>query len=225
MSILTIYHGSNKEIMKPSKNKGKKHNDYGQGFYCTKFKSLAAQWACRFGEDGIISEYEINTTELDILVLDEKYNILNWLAILSGNREFSNSTAINNAKFIIDNYIIDYKKYDIIIGYRADDAYYRFAREFLSGVIGLQTLDEAMYLGEQGLQVFIQSERAFSEIYFLKSYEVDQEEYYLKIENNVEKANLQYEELKKENELKDIYLREIKGGEINENIIPKIKIK
>lgn len=225
MNIFTIYHGSNKELKKPSKNKGKKYNDYGQGFYCTKIKNLAGQWACRFGEDGIISKYEINTIELDVLVLNEKYNILNWLAILADNREFSNSTAISNAKFIIDNYMIDYKKYDVIIGYRADDAYYRFAREFLSGVVGIQTLDEAMYLGEQGLQVFIQSERAFSRLQFLKSYEVEQEEYYLINEKNVEKANTQYEELKKENEFKDIYIRDIKGGGINEKVIPKIKIK
>ncbi len=225
MSIITIYHGSNIEIQNPSKNKGKTYNDYGQGFYCTQHKNIAAQWACRFGEDGIVSEYEVDINELDVLVLDENYHILNWLAILAKNREFSNITTIRNSKFIIENYSINYKQYDIIIGYRADDAYYRFVREFLSGVVGVNTLEQAMYLGEQGLQVFIQSERAFSKLRFTNSYEVDQEEYYLTLEKNIEKANSQYEDLKKDNELNDIHLRDIKGGGFDETNIPKIKTK
>jgi len=225
VSIITIFHGSEKEIKNPNKNKGKIYNDYGQGFYCTKHKNLAAQWACRYGEDGIISEYEIDTEDLDILVLDENYHILNWLSILSKNREFSDVTVISNAEYVIENYMIDYEKYDIIIGYRADDAYYRFVREFLSGLVGIQTLEDSMYLGEQGLQVFIQSERAFSYLRFIKSYEVDQEEYFLINKGSIDKANSQYEELKKDNESKDIYIRDIKGGVLNEDSIPKIKIK
>lgn len=225
MSKLKIYHGSKIEISKPLKSKGKQYNDYGQGFYCTEFKDVAGEWACRFKEDGIVNEYEIETNELDLLVVDESHHILNWLAILAQNREFTNRTVINNAEYIIDKYTIDYKKFDIIIGYRADDQYYMFVREFLSGLIGLNTLKEAMYLGEYGLQVFVQSERAFSKLKFIESYEVDQEEYFLLNENKGKEANEKYDNLKEKNEIEDVYIRDIKGGELDESVIPKIKIK
>ena len=225
MSEITIYHGSEFEIVKPSKEKGKQFNDYGKGFYCSKYKDSAAQWACKFQEDGIVNEYIIDTENLEILYLNEDYHILNWLAILVENREITGDSALRNKEFIIKNYMIDYQSYDIIIGYRADDAYFKYVREFLTNQNGVNTLDEAMYLGKLGLQVFIQSDKAFSKIRFVNSYEVDQEEFYIKSVNNIKIANLKYNLLKEKNEQNDISLRQIKGGELNENSIPKIKIK
>ena len=35
MNNLTIYHGSSLILEKPIFGKGKVHNDYGRGFYCT----------------------------------------------------------------------------------------------------------------------------------------------------------------------------------------------
>lgn len=225
MNNITIFHGSSVEIKKPLKNKGKKFNDYGQGFYCTKHKESAAQWACKFQEDGIVNEYELDTSDLNILNLDSNYNILNWLAILVGNREFTSDEAIRNAEFIKDNYGIEYRKYDVIIGYRADDAYFRFVRDFLTNSTGLNTLDESMYLGELGLQVFIQSDLAFSKLEFIKSYEVDGEEHFIQSILNIEKANQRYSVLKKENEQTDLYIRDLKRGDLDEKSIPKIKIR
>jgi len=225
MNELTIFHGSEKEIKEPTKDKGKKFNDYGKGFYCTMHQELAAQWACKFQEDGIVSEYKVDIKDLDVLYLNEKFHILNWLAILVKNREISGDTALINKQFILDMYSIDYKYFDIIVGYRADDAYFRFVREFLNNTIGVNTLDESMYLGELGLQVFIQSEKAFSKLRFIKSIEVNQEEYYIKSIKNIEQANEKYEKLKIVKEQDDVFIREIKGGGLNENSIPKIKIK
>ena len=36
-----LYHGSQFIIDKPEYGKGKIHNDYGRGFYCTKHKELS----------------------------------------------------------------------------------------------------------------------------------------------------------------------------------------
>jgi len=225
MKEIIIYHGSEKEITVPSKDKGKKYNDFGQGFYCTISKELASQWACKFQEDGIVNEYIIDTENLNVLYLNEQYHILNWLAILVDNREITGSVAISNAKYLFDHYGLDYKKYDLIIGYRADDAYFRFVREFLNNTIGLITLDEAMYLGKLGLQVFIQSERAFQATRFINSFIVYQEEYFTKSNIRIEKAVIAYEQLKVEYDQNDIFMREIKGGNIDENSIPKIKVE
>ncbi len=220
-----IYHGSTMEIIKPEKDKGKSNNDYGKGFYCTIYKELASQWACKLNEDGIVNEYEIDLGNLNVLYLDEQYHILNWLAILLDNRVFSSETAIENQKYIIDNYKIDYKEYDIIIGYRADDAYFKFVREFLTNQAGLNTLNDAMYLGELGLQAFIQSIKGFESINFINSYQVDREKFYTEYAKTVKEATGKYEKLKKENELKDTYIRDIKRGGLNENSIPKINVK
>ncbi len=220
-----IYHGSTMEIIKPEKDKGKSNNDYGKGFYCTIYKELASQWACKLNEDGIVNEYEIDLDSLNVLYLDEQYHILNWLAILLDNRVFTSETAIENQKYIIDNYKIDYKEYDIIIGYRADDAYFKFVREFLTNQAGLNTLNDAMYLGELGLQVFIQSIKGFESINFIDSYQVDQEKYYTKYAKIVKEATDRYEKSKKENELNDIYIVDIKRGGLDENSIPRINVK
>ena len=40
-----LYHGSEFEIRTPTFGGGKVHNDYGPGFYCTKERDLAMEWA------------------------------------------------------------------------------------------------------------------------------------------------------------------------------------
>jgi hypothetical protein len=224
MDELRIYHGSFREIRNPIRNKGKIYNDYGQGFYCTKYYHQAAQWACKFNEDGIVSEYAINLKNLDVLDLNEEFHILNWLALLCDNRNFTDVVQRRNAEYIKSHFLLDYKRFDLIIGYRADDAYFKFVRDFLSGSTGLKTLQNAMYLGDQGLQVFVQSERAFNGLRFISSKTVDEDEHYIMNIMNVESAKGEYELLRMENENSDIFIRDIKGGDLDDRSIPRIKI-
>ncbi len=63
-----------------------------------------------------------------------------------------------------DIYYKDLSGYDIIVGWRADDSYFRYAQDFLNGVIYRSTLEEAIRLGNLGIQYFIQSEKAFDEL-------------------------------------------------------------
>ena len=37
--------------------------------------------------------------------------------------------------YIIDNFGIDLKDYDVVIGYRADDSYFAFAESFVQNVL------------------------------------------------------------------------------------------
>lgn len=41
---LTLYHGSENQIVVPQYGKGTRTNDYGRGFYCTESKELAKEW-------------------------------------------------------------------------------------------------------------------------------------------------------------------------------------
>lgn len=43
--MITLYHGSNVEVRQPDVNKGRKNLDFGPGFYVTKMKDQAQNWA------------------------------------------------------------------------------------------------------------------------------------------------------------------------------------
>ena len=124
---MIIYHGSEKIIDKPAYGTGKSTNDYGQGFYCTENIELAKDWACKDERGGFLNTYSINMDSLKVLRLDEA-DVLEWLAILIKNRKVRYSSPVEKrmAEYIIDNFSFDISKYDVIIGYRANDSYFSF---------------------------------------------------------------------------------------------------
>ena len=62
--------------------------------------------------------------------------------------------------------VVNSRKADVIIGYRADDSYFSFARAFLENRISLAQLERAMKLGGLGRQVVAVSEAAFGALTF-----------------------------------------------------------
>lgn len=183
MKKIIIYHGSSSIIEKPQFDAGKAYNDYGKGFYCTEHVELAKEWSCNEGIDGFANRYELDLTGLKVLDLsDKKYSILNWLAILMDNRIGRLSTPIEKQgkEHLLEHFLPSYKDYDIIVGYRADDSYFSFARAFVGNGISLKQLGQAMHLGKLGQQYVLMSEKAFNQIQFI-GYEVaDNSEYYPK---------------------------------------------
>ena len=173
-----IYHGSKDIIKKPIYGCGKPYNDYGMGFYCTFDLDLAKEWAVGINNSGYANKYEIETDGLKILNLNE-YTPLHWLAILLENRTFNISSplGIEAKEYIKNNFLLNYKKHDIIIGYRADDSYFAFARDFVSGVISYQQLVKAMKLGELGQQFVLISKKAFSLIEFKEAIYADKNQF------------------------------------------------
>ena len=120
--IITLYHGSTEKIEHPALGKGKRNNDYGQGFYCTAHRDLACEWASKLqGLDGYVNQYEIDTAGLKVLDLS-KYGILHWMTILLKNRTFTLTTpiSIQGKTYLMEHFDIDISSYDIIKGYRAD---------------------------------------------------------------------------------------------------------
>ena len=217
---MRLYHGSENIIEKPVYGKGARYNDYGKGFYCTENVELAKEWACAKQKNGYANIYDLDLSELNVLNLNSgSYNILNWLAILADNRTYwQNGSIAEPAKnYIKENFLPDISTYDVIIGYRADDSYFSFAQDFVSGVISLQKLAQAMRLGKLGEQIVLKSPKAFAQI---AGYEnADAEEYYIKKNEREREARRQYRRNKKEkadvNELfiLDIMREEIKNGD------------
>ena len=150
---MIVYHGSDHIIETPLYNGNKRMNDYGYGFYTTENIELAMEWACSDNRDGFANIYELNPDGLEILNLnDPQYNILNWLAVLTKYRSYwqSGSVAEEAKNYLQKNFFVDPSEYDIVIGYRADDSYFSFAQDFVSGAISLRKLSEAMRLGKLG---------------------------------------------------------------------------
>ena len=169
---LTIYHGSSKIIERPDFGTGNPHNDYGLGFYCTESMELAKEWASSTETDGFANQYQLNLTGLSTFSLTSgDYHILNWLSVLLENRRFRIDGAIaQQAKaYISENFSVDYKQYDIIRGYRADDSYFSFANAFLNNTISVTQLEKAMVLGKLGEQIVLISQKAFASIEFVNA--------------------------------------------------------
>lgn len=181
--IIRLYHGSENIIEQPLYGRGSSRNDYGKGFYCTESLELAKEWACSKGSDGFANAYNLQMTGLNVLRLNRPpYNVLNWLAVLADNRTYweKNSISENAKNYLKENFLIDLSSYDIIIGYRADDSYFSFAKNFVSNAISLPQLQGAMRLGKLGEQIVLRSEQAFRQITFIEAMPAEANEYYAK---------------------------------------------
>lgn len=176
---IIIYHGSTEVITKPYFKGGKPYNDYGHGFYCSDEIEIAKEWAGQPDDTiGYCNRYKLNLKDLKILDLNQSpYHTLNWLALLLQNRIHNdiknpNSKKYKNRQYIIDEFTPDTNNYDIIIGYRADDSYFKWAKDFVADEISLSTLERSMKLGELGQQIVIVSEKAYCNLEFLDYIEV-----------------------------------------------------
>ena len=212
MGKIVLYHGSKEKIEKPLLGKGKVYNDYGQGFYCTEHIELAREWSCNEDVDGFVNEYGLDPSGLKILNLSsEEYTILHWLALLMENRRFRVSTPVmrRGVQWLKDYFLIDISEYDLIIGYRADDSYFSFARAFISNEISLSQLNYAMRLGRLGEQYVLKTEQAFKQLVFKSAELADNTIYYARRKMRDDEArNAFFTELEKE-DIHGIYMRDI----------------
>ncbi len=214
---MIIYHGSPEIVKTPELKKGKKYNDYGQGFYCTKELELAKEWAVTEGMDGYVNKYKIDVNKLKTLNLSgKKYSILHWLTLLVQNRELRSMTPImRSAKdWLNANYSIDIAEYDVIVGYRADDSYFSFARDFLNNTISIEQLSYAMHLGKLGEQFVLKSEKAFENIEFAEVIPVKSVEYYPRRKERDEKARNDYLIEMEKNPLSGTFIQDLIRGEV-----------
>ena len=217
MSKLVLYHGSPEIIEKPIYGKGKAYNDYGKGFYCTENLDLAKEWACTEGVDGYANQYEIETDNLRILNLSaDEYTILHWLALLMTYRKLRLSTPVmkRGAEWLKEHFLVDIDDYDAIIGYRADDSYFSFARAFVNNEIPLGQLSHAMRLGKLGEQFVLKSPKAFESTKFVSYKSADNTVYYARRKVRDDEARAAFfAELEKE-DIDGLYMRDIIREEV-----------
>ena len=64
----------------------------------------------------------------------------------------------------LEKYYIDVEEYDVVIGYRADDAYFRFPLMFVRNLLTFEKLEEIYMLGNLGKQYVLISQKAFERL-------------------------------------------------------------
>jgi len=197
-----IYHGSVKIIEQPRYGAGRKDNDYGIGFYCTEDIELAKEWAAADERGGFVNCYEVEEAGMSFLDLQqmpekdvvsseklpaqqipeeksgfsaEERLVLQWMAVLLDNRSVRLGSPLEKRgkDYLLSHFLPDILGYDYLIGYRADDSYFSYARAFLSNTLTVGQLSAAMRLGDLGLQYVIKSSRMFERIHFCEAVSVD----------------------------------------------------
>ena len=134
--------------------------------------------------------------------------MLLWISILISHR-FSkeereeNKTTINWLK---EHFKVGLENYDVIIGYRADDSYFDYSRDFVTNNLSLEILKDAMRLGRLGNQFVLKSKRSFEHIKYIKHE-------YVKPANEYEvfrrKTKSEYYKIKKEDDINNTFIRDI----------------
>lgn len=175
---ILVYHGSDHIIHTPIYLGGKDDNDYGNGFYTTEYEDRAKSWAALNGDPShsIVNKYELDLDGLNVLNLAD-FGVLAWIAEVVSNRGTSQEATEILGKRLVEMYKVDTSPYDIIKGYRADDSYTQVIEAFLLNQINIAEVERLFYKGSLGNQIFLRSEKAFSQIKWEGSYEVISEEY------------------------------------------------
>lgn len=218
MNEIELYHSSVSIIEKPIFGQGKRHNDYGLGFYCTQSLDLAKEWAVEENRNGYANKCSLDLEGLSMLDLSQKdFTTLHWITLLLQNRVFTlkNDITKEGKKYLINHFTLPVKEYDVIKGYRADDSYFAYAESFLNNTISLQRLSEALKLGNLGEQVVLISKKAFRQLKFL-GYEIaDASTYYPMRKNRNEQARMEFLSNRRGTAIPDaLYLSDIIRGDI-----------
>lgn len=210
---MKLWHGSERIVRLPQIDRCRPYNDYGAGFYCTPSAEAAREWACRTPERiGFANRYELDADGLAVLdLMNERYTILNWIAILLEHRTFQPGFPIAYAgsEYVREHFLVDTTPYDVVRGYRADDSYFSFARAFINNQISVAQLAQAMQLGKLGEQLMLKSETAFARVAFVEAAKVDPSVYFARREQRDKAARTAFKELRQELDIDGIYLRDI----------------
>ena len=196
---MIIYHGSKSIVKEPQFKGSNPNNDYGPAFYMTLDLVSAKSWACRNDWVGVVNKYRIDNDsfkKLKVLNLTDrsKYSPLNWVAVLMHFRKLPQYFVQNNLQILnwLEKYYIDVDEYDVVIGYRADDSYFKFPVGFIDGRLAYEDLETVYLKGDLGIQYVFISERAIKMIKYVKTIECEPDflgRYYALIKKASEEVN------------------------------------
>ena len=150
---MKVYHGSYTTISVIDLSKCEKHKDFGQGFYVTRFRKQAEEWAEKIGNrnntQGIVTEFEFFEsafTSWNYKVLRFKDYCDEWLDFIVLNRNPNNESLAHD--------------FDIVEGPVADDKIQRRLDKFLKGRISKEDFLNELRYHEETHQICFCTPRA-----------------------------------------------------------------
>lgn len=150
--IELIYNGYYSEIEFPGVRKEILTKDFSWGFYCTKIKEQAEEWADKFNTS-IVNVYEMK----DI-------NALNV-------REFEDYSD-EWLEFVVKCRSGEIHGYDIVIGPMADDTIYECIESYTQGKMNKKKFFEIMKLKYPNNQISFHTIKALDCISYIESYQI-----------------------------------------------------
>lgn len=191
-NTIKLYHGSPNKIVHPTYGMGKDTHDYGRGFYLTPDIELAREWSRNRGVDvpGWLHSYELDCTDLSILDFEsvKKQKGLYWVSELLEHREPDDDSLTMSAnytvykKFLRTQFNLHSENYDVVSGWRADDSYFQIALSVVHDNLELSFIEEALRLGNLGIQYCCRSAAAFRALRQIGTPESVPDEYALRYE-------------------------------------------
>jgi hypothetical protein len=112
-------------------------------------------------------------------------------------------------EYLREQFLPDISGYDAIVGYRADDSYFSFARAFVNNTISVDQLAQAMRLGKLGEQFVLKSEKAFKALKFLGYEEAPSNVYYVMRKSQDDEARNAYSKSARSTSLDGLFMRDI----------------
>ena len=180
-SVLHLYHGSPDPNLLPSYGGGKEYHDYGKGLYCIEDVEMAKEWACQHNDTGVsfVYVFELELTGLRPVLDLNDYSPAHWLSALASHRYVSKEGALlrQRRKRFIEAFPVDCAGADVIRGWRANDQYFAYLRDFLRMDISYEAVVEAMKLGDLGQQVVLKSENAYANCRQVSRITIEKNEY------------------------------------------------
>lgn len=209
-NVVRLFYGSESIVEKPLFNFGNPTNDYGKGFYLTPEYDKAVLWASKHTMPGYVYTYDVDFADLSVLRLasTSELDTLRWITLLVKHRfsyeeRYAYQDEIN---WLIRNFDVNLNDFDIIEGYRADDSYFVYSKEFVAGNISIDVLQKAMLTGKLGKQIVLISKKAFNHITTIDYKKIDPSKEY---EEFRAQADKEYHRLAKEQSIHEKRLLDI----------------
>jgi hypothetical protein len=143
---MKVYHGSYIKVDKIDLSKCKPNKDFGKGFYVTKFRNHAEEWATiigeKYGTNGFVSEFEFSENDFTKSICKIKHSDAydeEWLDFVVENRDKNSKTPAHD--------------YDIVIGPVANDKVQNTLRLYLKGKISKEKFLKMLTHHEETHQV------------------------------------------------------------------------
>jgi len=125
---MIVYHGSYIKVDQIDLSKCQPNKDFGKGFYVTKFRHHAEEWANvigeKYGTDGFVSEFEFSENEFTKSICKiKRFDAYSeeWLDFVVANRDKKREHPVHD--------------YDLVIGPVANDKVQNMLRLYLKGKI------------------------------------------------------------------------------------------